>query len=93
MAEKIRKRIFLSGRVQGVGFRAYLRRKARMLNLSGWAKNLIDGRVEAVFVGAEDRVREMLELAKKGPRMGKVEEMEVIDEEHQDEFSDFSIRY
>jgi len=53
--EKVQKHIFISGRVQGVGFRAFIRREAAVLNIKGWAKNLVDGRVEVVIQGIKTK--------------------------------------
>ena len=85
-------RIFLSGRVQGVGFRAFIRKNARKFNVNGWAKNLNDGRVEAVFSGNKEDVDKLLELVKKGPRFAEVDNFEIkyIDNK---EFDSFEIRY
>ena len=93
MDTKIKRRIYLSGRVQGVGCRAYIKKNAKILNLHGWVKNLDDGRVEAVFSGKQEKVQEMLRLASKGPSLGKISNMKVVDEEYREEFDDFVIRY
>jgi acylphosphatase len=71
----------ISGRVQGVGFRASTRRKARQLNLTGWVKNLENGDVEAVIEGPEREVDEMLDWLETGPSMAHVEIIEVEEEE------------
>lgn len=91
--DKARKHLYISGRVQGVGFRAFTRREAKNLNLSGWVKNLADGRVEAVICGEKSKVEELLKLLKDGPRLARVDEMEVSTEAYKDEFKDFTIRY
>ena len=53
--------VFISGRVQGVFFRAEARRAANSFNLTGWVRNMADGRVEAVFEGEDESVDKMLE--------------------------------
>jgi len=95
MAEKeiARAHIFVSGRVQGVFFRENTRRKAKKLSLLGFVKNLPDGRVEAVFEGEKEKIMKMIEWAKKGPILARVENVEVIWEEPKGEFDDFEIRY
>ncbi len=57
----IRRRVVVSGRVQGVGFRWSCRRMAETLGVAGWCRNVPDGRVEACFEGADDAVRQALE--------------------------------
>ena len=57
--------VYISGFVQGVGFRAYTRSKAKKLGLNGWVRNLSDGRVEAVVQGDRDIIEKLLkQLAK-----------------------------
>ncbi len=90
---KIRVHIFISGRVQGVLFRAETRRKARKLGLYGFVQNLSDGRVEAVLEGEKEKVEKLIELAKRGPFFAKVESIEIKEEEYQGEFDSFEIRY
>lgn len=90
---KIRVHIFLSGRVQGVFFRLTAKEWADELGVKGWVRNLHDGRVEAVIEGEEEKVREMLDLMKKGPSFALVENMEIQIEEFKNEFKDFRIRY
>ena len=68
----------ISGRVQGVGFRAWTERQAGALGLSGWVRNLPDGDVEAVFSGPSDRVDAMLAACREGPRLARVEKVEII---------------
>jgi len=93
MSDKIRKHVFVSGRVQGVGFRATARNKAQGLNVNGWVKNLHDGRVEAVIEGDPSSVQEMIRLFKKGPRMANVTDYEIKDETPTNNFSTFSVKY
>jgi len=66
-----------SGRVQGVGFRYFTRKKARELNLKGYVKNLPDGKVEILIIGGEARSDRLIETCKKGPRMAFVNDIEI----------------
>lgn len=73
--------LWISGNVQGVGFRASTRRRAKNNNVTGWVKNLEDGRVEAVFEGEEDNVAEVMDWAREGPAIASVEDLELVEEE------------
>lgn len=92
MTKKKNVHIFLSGRVQGVGFRAFIRKNANKLGVNGWVKNLQDGRVEAVFTGERKNVNKLIELVKKGPRFAKVNNIEIRDDIDEN-FNDFKIKY
>ena len=89
------KRVHLSitGRVQGVGFRASTRRKANEFGLSGWVKNLPDGSVEAVAEGEENNLKRLISWARQGPRTAKVEDVDAEWHEAREELEGFSIRY
>ncbi|HEY9622110.1 MAG TPA: acylphosphatase [Crinalium sp.] len=63
----VRAHVFVSGRVQGVGYRASTWDTATLLRLNGWVRNLRDGRVEAVFEGPSERVEEILRWCHQGP--------------------------
>jgi acylphosphatase len=93
MEEKKRAHIFASGKVQGVFYREGARKKAEKLGVSGWIKNLPDGRVEAVFEGNQPQVEEMIDWARKGPFWAKIEALDVAWEDFRGEFSGFEIRY
>lgn len=69
--------MYVSGRVQGVYYRATTRDTAREKGVDGWVRNLADGRVEAVFEGPEDAVREMVEWCEVGSRAADVDDVEV----------------
>ena len=73
------KRAFVSGKVQGVGYRDFTRRTARALALSGYAHNLADGRVEVLACGAADAVAALLEKLSEGPRWSRVDAVETED--------------
>ena len=80
--EEVRRvRVFISGRVQGIFFRAETRRKAEELGVAGWVRNLADGRVEAVFEGPADKVEKIIEWCWQGSPLAKVEKVEVREEE------------
>jgi len=85
--------IFISGRVQGVCFRAEARRAANRFNLTGWVRNMADGRVETVFEGEDESVDKMLEWCNVGPSSARVKEVLTETEPHTGEFRDFSIKY
>jgi acylphosphatase len=73
-------RVRISGRVQGVFYRAACAERARAIGVSGWARNLRDGGVEAVFEGRPDQVRQMLDWCREGPPSARVDSVEVTDE-------------
>ncbi len=78
----IRRRVIVSGRVQGVGFRAATAHAAAKYSLlGGYVRNLSDGRVEAVFEGEDQAVLKMLEWSQKGSPNSRVSFVEVIEEE------------
>ena len=76
-----RVRVFVSGQVQGVGFRAATRRRAEELGVAGWVRNLADGRVEAVFEGPADKVEKIIEWCWQGPPGAVVAKVEAVEEE------------
>jgi len=73
--------VYVSGRVQGVYYRATTRDKASEHGVDGWVRNLDDGRVEAVFEGDPDAVEEMVEFCYEGSEMASVSTVEVSEEE------------
>lgn len=91
--EKARCHVLISGRVQGVFFRQNTLQKAKTFGLKGWVRNTKDGKVEAVFEGEKEKIEKILEWAKRGPLLAKVEKVEVKWEDFKNEFDDFEIRY
>lgn len=77
------KRVYLkiSGKVQGVGFRSSMRRRAKNNNVTGWAKNLENGKLEAVIEGEKEDVAEVMDWARKGPNIAEVEDIQLEEEE------------
>ncbi len=73
-------RVRITGRVQGVCYRAWAQSNAQALGLSGWVRNLHDGAVEALFSGSDVQVFEMLARCRKGPPAACVEEVAIIEE-------------
>ncbi len=76
MADRARVHLLVSGRVQGVAFRAYTVDEARRLGVAGWVRNLPDGRVEAMFEGGKRDVEEMLLWCRRGPKYSYVDHVE-----------------
>ena len=87
----MRKRVVVHGYVQGVFFRDSLRRLAERHGVAGWARNRLDGTVEAVFEGPPEGVERLVAYAREGPRGASVERIEVTDEEPEG-LSGFAIR-
>jgi acylphosphatase len=67
------RQVTIRGRVQGVGFRAWVEVQASARNLEGWVRNRRDGSVEALFAGAREGVEDMVALCKSGPISARVE--------------------
>lgn len=84
--------VMISGNVQGVGLRYFLRNKALRLKVNGFVRNLSNGKVEAVFEGMEDHVKTMLEFCKRGTFISKVTDVEAKEETFRNEFKEFEIR-
>jgi acylphosphatase len=90
---KVRARVFISGRVQGVFFRSETRHEAKKRGLRGWVRNTPDGRVEALFEGEEENVKELIEFCRQGPPGARVTGVDVTWENYTGEFRDFEIRH
>ena len=82
--------VIISGNVQGVGFRQYIKYQAKKLNIKGWVKNLPDGRVEAVLTGDTKSIEEMLEYCRKGPFLARVKNVDIENVEEA-EYESFEI--
>jgi acylphosphatase len=90
---KVRAHVFMSGMVQGVFFRSETQYEAKKRGVKGWVRNLPDGRVEAVFEGEEEKVKELINFCKHGPPGARVTSVEVRWENYTGEFKNFEIRY
>jgi acylphosphatase len=76
-----RKRVVVSGRVQGVFFRDTTRRRAEAAGVGGWVRNTPEGAVEAVFEGDPASVDELVEFARRGPSRAEVASVDITEEE------------
>jgi acylphosphatase len=74
-------RLRIEGRVQAVGYRAWTIETAESLGLRGWVRNRLDGSVEALLVGVEERVAAMIEAARQGPPTARVASVQVVEAE------------
>lgn len=81
MAMTVRRRVVVSGRVQGVWFRDSCREQARRRGVHGWVRNLPDGRVEAVFEGEPGAVDALVAWCHEGPPRAVVQRVELCEEE------------
>lgn len=88
---KTRAHIYVSGLVQGVFFRANAASKAQSLDLSGWVKNLPDGRVELTVEGDTEQVNQMIEWCKIGPPAAEVQNVEIETQPYTGEFNSFAV--
>jgi len=83
--------VFIKGKVQGVGFRAFTKERADEVGVKGWVRNLADGRVESVMQGKSEAVEKLLESVRKGPRSSRVDGVEAKEEKIGEEFRDFRV--
>lgn len=88
----IQTRIIVSGKVQSVGFRFFVKSIADDLKIKGWVRNLPNGSVEALLQGEEKDVLEIIKHCKKGPRFAEVTEIDEYNEETNKIFQEFSIK-
>lgn len=84
------RRLKISGRVQGVGFRYYVHRHAQRLGVTGWVRNCRDGSVEAVVQGNDQAIAEIIAAVRRGPRSSAVSEVDVSDAEGN--YAEFEVR-
>lgn len=84
---------YISGKVQGVFYRQSTLEKARQLELSGFARNLPDGRVEVVAEGEKNQLQQLLDWCWQGPERARVDDIELIPDHATQEFNGFSIHH
>jgi acylphosphatase len=90
--ERRRVHVIVTGRVQGVGFRAFTQEQAVKLGVTGYVLNRSDGSVEAVAEGPAGAVSQLLNRLKRGPEPARVDGLRTTDETYRGEFADFAIR-
>lgn len=88
-----RAHLVITGRVQGVFYRAYARDQAESLYLSGWVRNRPDGAVEAVVEGEAANVDLFIDWCRQGPPSARVEQVELERQDYSGEFQGFAVRY
>ena len=95
MTESTKRRVhvFISGRVQGVFYRASTMDLAVRLDLTGWVRNLPDGRVELVAEGPDDKLKELISWCWQGPPYSRVDHVIVQEDDPTGEFTRFSMHY
>ena len=76
-----------------VFFRETTRKKALELGVRGWVRNLLDGRVEVLVEGDEDKAKKMINWLKTGPVLARVDKTEIIEEKYLGDLKDFEIKY
>jgi acylphosphatase len=90
----IARRYFISGDVQGVGFRYFVQRSVQKLHhLKGFVRNLHDGRVEVYAEGEADLLKQLEAVLRQGPVGSTVEQLEVLDEDISNQYNDFRITF
>lgn len=83
---------FVTGFVQGVGYRQFVRKQAEKLGLTGWVQNLPDGRVEFVAQGGKDKLEALISTCRQGPFLAEVKDIEAIWQEDIEPLTGFQIR-
>jgi len=83
--------VFITGFVQGVGFRAFIKHNALKLGLTGWVKNLPDNRVEAFFQGSKEQIEKIIFICKKGPFLSEVKDVVAEWKDSAETFKTFEI--
>ena len=88
----VQARLFISGFVQGVGFRRFVQKQAQEMSVGGWVRNLPDGRVEVLLQGERQEVEMVIDACHKGPFLAEIEEVEIEWEDVTQEHVDFTVR-
>ncbi len=83
--------LFIKGDVIGVGFRAWTKIQAKIIGVTGWIRNNNEGFVEALLQGEEEKVKQIIELIKKGPLVSHIENVEIFWQEPKEVFDYFEI--
>jgi acylphosphatase len=89
----VRLHVWVSGCVQGVFFRSAVQEQAYTVGVTGWVRNLTDGRVEAVLEGERDAVEQVVAFCRRGPPYARVAGVGVREEEYHGDLPGFAVRY
>lgn len=89
---KVRAKVVISGKVQGVWFRQSTKDEADKLGVMGWCRNCPDGSVEAVFQGEKEAVQSIIDWCHEGPKMARVNQVNVEWQKAEDDLDGFKIR-
>ncbi|MBH59023.1 MAG: acylphosphatase [Thaumarchaeota archaeon] len=84
-------RLIITGKVQGVGFRAFVRNRAMKNNVTGWVKNHDDGSVEALFYGSQENIDKLIDITRRGTPWSQVSDVLVTYPDDNNEYSLFEI--
>ena len=82
-------KIYISGFVQGVGFRYFVKSNARKLGLKGWVQNSPDGKVQVLAQGPKEAIEKLIKFCEKGPFLSEVKTVDMSWEEEQEHFENF----
>ena len=88
---KTKAHVFVSGNVQGVFFRSETKHKADKHHVTGWIRNIPDGRVEATFEGEEEDVKKLIKFCRTGPPAAKINTVTITWQPYADEYTSFEI--
>ena len=83
--------LYIKGDVIGVGFRAWTKIQAKIINVTGWVRNNYEGFVEAQIQGDEEKIKQIIELIKKGPPVSHVSDVQIFWQEPKEIFDEFKI--
>jgi acylphosphatase len=83
--------VIISGMVQGVGFRYFIKSWAKSMSITGWTQNTTAGQVEAVFQGKKAAIEKMISVCRRGPFLAEVKDVQVSTEAAKEWFNDFAI--
>lgn len=90
--KQVRVHIWVTGRVQGVGFRAFVQQTAMLIGLTGWVRNVGSNMVETLAEGEREKVERFVQAVKRGPRLSRVEDAREEWETATGEFTTFLVR-
>ena len=92
-SEPARVHVWVTGRVQGVGFRFFVEEGAQIIGVSGWVRNVGYNTVEAIAEGTQTQIDQFVQMMKWGPSAARVDECRVENETPAGEFQDFQVRF